>query len=43
MNDCKKSVDKKGIKLVVFYIKCPQVIEFQVYARNLKPQENTLV
>lgn len=42
MNDCKKSVDKKGIKLVVFYIKCPQVIEFQVYARNLKPQENTL-
>jgi len=39
----KKSVDKKGIKLVVFYIKCPQVIEFQVYARGSKPQENTLV
>ena len=36
MNDCKKSVDKKGIKLVVFYIKCPQVIEFQVYARRFK-------
>jgi len=43
MNDCKKSVDKKGVKLVVFYIKCPQVIEFQVYARGSKPQENTLV
>jgi len=43
MNNRRESVDKKGIKLVVFYIKCPQVIEFQVYARNLKPQENTLV
>ncbi|RHA93754.1 hypothetical protein DWZ51_16425 [Bacteroides eggerthii] len=37
MTNCEKSVSKKGIKLVVFYIKCPQVIEFQVYARGSKP------
>ena len=43
MTNCEKSVGKKGIKLVVFYIKCSQVIEFQVYARSSKPQENTLI
>jgi len=42
MNDCKKSVGKKGIKLVVFYKMCPQIIEFQAYTRDSKPQKNTL-
>ena len=41
MNYYRKSVGKKDAKLAVFYIKRSQMIEFQVYARNSKPRENT--
>ena len=42
MNYYRKSVGKKDAKLAIFYIKRSQMIEFQVYARDSKPQENTL-
>ena len=42
MNYYRKSVGKKDAKLAIFYIKRSQMIEFQVYARNSKPRENTL-
>ena len=42
MNSYRESVDKRGIKLVVFYIGCPQVIGLQLYTESSKPRRNTL-
>ena len=43
MKNCKKSVGKKGTMLAVFYIRCSQVIGYQVYTEYSKPQRNTLL
>ena len=43
MTNCKKTVGKKGTMLAVFYIKCSQMIEYQLYTKGSKPQRNTLL
>ena len=42
MNSYRESVDKRGIKLVVFHIECPQVIGLQLYTESSKPRRNAL-
>ena len=42
MNNSEKTMGKRNTILAISYIKCSQVIEIQVYARILKPRENTL-
>lgn len=37
MNNYRKTVGKKGTMLAVFYIRCSQMIEYQVYTEGLKP------
>ena len=43
MTNCKKTVGKKGTMLAVFYIRCSQMIGYQVYTEGSKPQRNTLL
>ena len=43
MNNCKKTVGKKGTMLAVFYIRCSQMIGYQVYTEGSKPWRNTLL
>ena len=43
MKNCKKTVGKKGTMLAVFYIRCSQIIGYQVYTGCSKPRRNTLL